>query len=53
MRETRFGTWVVRDESDRRGGCFFTFEAALKFIRHEFGSGARPIMTYLGQKVAA
>jgi len=53
VRETRYATWVVREEGNRRGGCFFTYEAALKFIRNEFGPDARPIMTYLAQKVAA
>jgi hypothetical protein len=53
MRETRFGTWVVREEGDRRGGSFFTRNAALKFIRQEFGANAHIIERFLVQKVAA
>jgi hypothetical protein len=53
MRQTRQGTWMVRDEDDRRGGSFVTREAALKFIRREFGAGAEITATYLAQKEAA
>jgi len=53
LRETRAGTWVVRDREDRRGGIFFTREAALKYIRSEFGTDAQFVTTYLVQKEAA
>ena len=53
LRETRLGTWVVREESDRRGGSFFTLGAALKFIRREFGADAHVITTYVMQNEAA
>jgi hypothetical protein len=53
LRETRLGTWVVREESDRRGGSFFTLRAALKFIRREFGADAQVITTYVMQNEAA
>jgi len=51
--ETRRGNWVVRDEGDRWGGRFFTYEAAMKFIRDEFGTAAQIIATYLVHKKAA
>ncbi len=53
MRETRAGTWVVREERGRRGGSFFTLEAALRFIRSEFGAGAQVIAAYFVEKQAA
>jgi hypothetical protein len=53
VRETRHGIWVVREESDRRGGSFFTYEAALKFIRNEFGTDAQIVATDLVHKKAA
>jgi hypothetical protein len=43
----------VRDEHDRRGGSFLTREAALKYIRREFGAGAEITATHLAQKEAA
>jgi hypothetical protein len=53
MRETRAGTWVVREDDDRRGGSFFTREAALRFIRSEFGADAQITATYVLNKEAA
>lgn len=53
MRQTRYGTWVVREEGDRRGGNFFTQDAALKFIRSEFGTDAQITATYFVHKQAA
>jgi len=53
MRETRSGNWIVQDASGRRGGCFFTYEAALKFIRSEFGPNAQIVTTQLAQRKAA
>jgi hypothetical protein len=50
---TRLGTWIVREESGRCGGSFFSQEAALKFIRREFGADAQIVMTHLMQKDAA
>ena len=46
MSETRRGIWIVRDAGDRRGGRFFSYEAAMKFIRTEFGPDAQIIATY-------
>lgn len=35
------GAWVVRDEHDHRGGRFRNRQSAMRFIRREFGVGAR------------
>lgn len=47
--ETSKGTWIVRDEADRRGGFFQDRRAAFRFIRDEFGRNAeivaRPTLT--------
>lgn len=53
LRETRDGTWVVQDEGGHRGGCFFTREAARKFIRDEFGADALVLLTYQADRQAA
>lgn len=53
LRETRTGAWVVHDENNRRGGCFFTHEAALKYIRTEFGPDAQIITIRVPRKKAA
>ena len=53
MRETRGGTWVVREDGGRRGGSFFTRTAALRFIRREFGAGAHIVATYAVHTKAA
>jgi hypothetical protein len=53
MRETRAGTWVVREERGRRGGSFFTRDAALRFIRSEFAAGVQVITTCFAEKQAA
>lgn len=37
LHRTRSGSWRIVDESGRCGGIFATQEAALKFIRLEFG----------------
>ena len=37
------GGWSVRDEADNRGGLFQNREAALKFVRREFGREARVV----------
>jgi hypothetical protein len=44
--ETRRGIWIVRDAGDRRGGRFFTYEAAMKYVRTEFGPDAYVVATY-------
>jgi hypothetical protein len=53
MRKTRSGAFIVRDEGNRRGGCFLTYKAALKFIRDEFGPDAQIVATYVAHKEAA
>jgi hypothetical protein len=53
LSETRHGAWVVRDEKDRRGGRFFTYEGAMKYIRTEFGAVAQIVATHLVHKKAA
>lgn len=53
LRETRNGNWVVQDEGGHRGGCFFTREAARKFIRREFGADALVRITYQADRQAA
>ncbi len=53
LRETRYGTWLVQDDGEHRGGCFFTQEAARKFIRHEFGADALVLITYQADRQAA
>lgn len=53
LRETPLGRWVVREEHDRCGGTFLTLEAALKFIRSEFGANAQIIAADVVQKNAA
>lgn len=53
LRETPTGAWVVHEEGDRRGGCFFTYAAALKYIRAEFGQDAVILTICRLRKVAA
>ena len=53
LREARDGIWVVQEESGHRGGCFFTREAARKFIRDEFGADALVLLTYQADRQAA
>jgi hypothetical protein len=53
LRETRYGTWVVQDDGGHRGGCFFTQEAARKFISHEFGAEALVLITHQVVRQAA
>jgi hypothetical protein len=53
MRETRSGTWIVREDGGRRGGSFFTQAAALTFIRREFGAEAHIVATYAVHTKAA
>jgi hypothetical protein len=31
------GAWLIRDDQDHRGGRFCNREAAIRFIRREFG----------------
>ena len=38
------GAWIVQDEMDSRGGLFTDRQAALKFVRHEFGLTTEIVM---------
>jgi hypothetical protein len=51
--ETSHGVWTVRGDGNRRGGTFFTYEAAMRFIRTEFGADAQFIAAAAGSKKAA
>jgi hypothetical protein len=44
IREAYAGMWIVHDESDRKGGCFRTHEAALRFTEEEFGPSAQIVV---------
>jgi hypothetical protein len=47
------GTWIVEDEAASRGGSFLNREAALKFIRREFGCDVRIVMEKPSMRHAA
>jgi len=53
LRESPLGRWIVRDEHDRCGGIFSTQEAALKFVRSEFGANAQIITADVTHREAA
>ncbi len=53
LRKTQLGAWVVGEGNGRRGGIFFTQEAALKFIRSEFGADAQIVAADTVRKTAA
>ena len=44
IREARAGTWIVHDESDRKGGCFTSRHAAFRFVEDEFGLSAEIVV---------
>jgi hypothetical protein len=53
VRRTLGGTWIVEDESAASGGIFLTWNAALRFIRREFGRDIRLVVQLQSVEEAA
>jgi hypothetical protein len=43
LRETESGHWIIRDETNGKGGEFVDKATAMEFIRRDLGICARPV----------
>lgn len=53
VRQNVAGTWTVEDVAASRGGLFLTWNAALRYIRRDFGPDARIVMQTPSMREAA